>query len=65
MPDTKPCYIRFRFEVHPSGSVDGLRKIVTQDFRNRFGDVDFQIIMNKTQEHGAFQVYTGIAREII
>lgn len=65
MLDTTPHYITFRFEVHPGGSVDGLREIVTQDFRNRFGDIDFQIIMNKTQDHGVFRVYTGMAREII
>ena len=65
MLDITPHHIAFRFEVHPGGSVDGLREIVTQDFKARFGDVDFQIIMNKTQDHGAFHVYTGMAREII
>ena len=65
MLDITPHHIAFRFEVHPGGSVDGLREIVTQDFRDRFGDIDFQIIMNKTQDHGVFRVYTGMAREII
>ena len=65
MLDITPHHIAFRFEVHPGGSVDGLREIVTQDFKDRFGDIDFQIIMNKTQDHGVFRVYTGMAREII
>lgn len=65
MIDITPHHMAFRFEVHPGGSVDGLREIVTQDFKDRFGDIDFQIIMNKTQDHGVFHVYTGMAREII
>ena len=65
MLDITPHHIAFRFEVHPGGSVDGLREIVTQDFKDRFGDIDFQIIMNKTKDHGVFRVYTGMAREII
>ena len=61
----EPRHIAFRFEVHPEGIVDEMREIVTQDFKDRFGDIDFQIIMNKTQDHGVFHVYTGMAREII
>ena len=61
----EPRHIAFRFEVHSEGIVDEMREIVTQDFKDRFGDIDFQIIMNKTQDHGVFHVYTGMAREII
>ena len=65
MLDITPHHIAFRFEVHPEGIVDEMREIVTKDFKDRFGDIDFQIIMNKTQDHGVFHVYTGMAREII
>ena len=65
MLDITPHHIAFRFEVHPEGSVDGLREIITQDFKDRFVDIDLRIIMNKTQEKdNGVRLYQGYAQEI-
>lgn len=65
MTNTEPRRISFNFEVHPGGSVDGLRDIVTKDFKGRFGDIDFNIAMNKVKDNGKVRVYSGTACEII
>ena len=66
MLDITPHHIAFRFEVHPGGSVDGRREIVTQDFKDRFGDIDCRIIMiHKVKEKdNGVRLYQGYAQEI-
>ena len=63
--ETKRNRINFSFEVHPEGSVDGLREIVTNDFKSRFGDSNVQIVINKTKDLGKVRVYRGYVEEII
>jgi hypothetical protein len=48
----EPKRIAFAFLNNglPASNPDNLRKIVTKDFRNKFGDIDFRIVITRIKD---------------
>jgi hypothetical protein len=61
----EPKRIAFAFLNNglPASNPDNLRKIVTKDFRNKFGDIDFRIVITRIKDNGV-RLYQGYAQEI-